>query len=78
MFVITEFVSDTLGSFIRAVFFSRIFVLTITNILGSSTVFLTGVDFINALLAAFAFEDPKSAKKSDNLTVFLRFQDLRA
>jgi hypothetical protein len=29
-----------------------------------------GVNFINILQAAFALEDPESAKKTDNLTVF--------
>jgi len=29
-----------------------------------------GVNFINVLLEAFRLEDPKSAKKTDNLTVF--------
>jgi len=30
-----------------------------------------GFNFINILLAALAHADPKSAKKTDNLTVFL-------
>jgi len=29
-----------------------------------------GVNIINVLLAAFAYEDPKSIEKTDNLTVF--------
>jgi len=29
-----------------------------------------GVNFINILLAAFMHQDPKSAKKADNLPVF--------
>ncbi len=37
----------------------------------------TGVIFINVLQAAFTSTDPKSAKKTDNLTVFLGFRDLR-
>jgi len=35
-----------------------------------------GVDFINILCAAFTLVDPKSVKKIDNLTVFLRTWDL--
>jgi len=35
-----------------------------------------GVDFINVLWAAFMHADPKSAKKTDNLTLFLLFQEL--
>jgi len=31
----------------------------------------TGVNFINVLRAAFEHSDPKIAKKTDNLTVFL-------
>jgi len=31
------------------------------------------VDFINVLRAAFKLEDPKRAKNTDDLTVFLRF-----
>jgi hypothetical protein len=38
----------------------------------------TGVNFINVLQAAFTHPDPESAKETDNLTVFLRFWDLRA
>jgi len=34
--------------------------------------------FINILQAAFARADPKRAKETDVLTVFLRFQDLSA
>jgi len=37
-----------------------------------------GVNFIDVLRAAFTCADPKSAKNTDNLTVFLRFWDLRA
>jgi len=73
MFVLTEFVSGTLGSF--SVLLEDI--CTITNSLASSTEFLTGVNFINAPRAAFDFEDPKSAKRSDNLIFFFCFQDLR-
>ncbi len=36
-----------------------------------------GVNFINVTRAAFAHTDPKSVKKTDNMTVFLHFQDLR-
>jgi len=36
-----------------------------------------GVNFINILRAAFELEDPQSAKKTNNLTIFLRFWDLR-
>jgi len=35
-----------------------------------------GVNFINALQAAFSRADPKSVKKTHNLTVFLRIWDL--
>ena len=34
------------------------------------------VDFPNIIRAAFALPDPKSAKDTDDLTVFLRFWDL--
>ncbi len=36
------------------------------------------VNFINVLRAAFALTDPKSAKKTVKLSVFLRFWDLQA
>ncbi len=36
-----------------------------------------GVDFTHVLLQAFMLADPKSAKKTDGLTVFLRFWNLR-
>jgi len=35
-----------------------------------------GVDFTNDLQAAFARTAPKSVKRTDDLTVFLRFWDL--
>jgi len=35
-----------------------------------------GVDFPNVVRAAFALPDPKSAKDTDDLTVFLCFWDL--
>jgi len=35
-----------------------------------------GFNFTNVLRAAFMGVDPKSTKKIDNLTVFLRFWDL--
>jgi len=38
----------------------------------------TGVDFINILRVAFTPTDLKSAKKTENFTVFLRFWDLCA
>jgi len=37
----------------------------------------SGGDFTNIQLAAFLQADPESTKKTDNLTVFLRFWDLR-
>jgi len=37
-----------------------------------------GVNFTNILHAAFIRPYPKSEKKTDNLTVFLRFWDLHA
>ncbi len=37
----------------------------------------SGVNFINVLRAAFTCLDPKSTKNSDDLTVFLRFWNLR-
>ncbi len=37
-----------------------------------------GVNFINVLRADFTLAYPKSAKKSDNLTVFFALWDLRA
>jgi len=37
-----------------------------------------GVNFINALQAAFAWADPKSAKETVKLSGFLRFRDLHA
>ncbi len=37
-----------------------------------------GVNFINVLLAAFARPDPKSAKKTNSVTVFFNFLDLQA
>jgi len=37
---------------------------------------ILGVYFINVLQAAFSSADPESAKKTDHLTVFLRFWDL--
>ena len=37
-----------------------------------------GVNFINVLHAAFACVDLKSVKKTVELSVFLRFDDLRA
>jgi len=37
-----------------------------------------GVNFINIPQVAFKCTDPESAKKTDNLTVFLRFWDLSA
>jgi hypothetical protein len=36
-----------------------------------------GVNFTNILCAAFIHADPKCAKKSNDLTVFLSFWDLR-
>jgi len=36
------------------------------------------VNFINVLRAAFVLADPESAKKTDNLIVFLCFWDLYA
>jgi len=33
-------------------------------------------NFINVLQAAFALKDPKSGKKTNSLTEFLRFRDL--
>jgi len=36
---------------------------------------IMGVNFANILLAAFTRPDPESAKKTVNLTVFLRFRD---
>jgi len=41
---------------------------------GSQT---SGVNFIKVLWAAFVLKDPKSAKKTDNLILFLCFRDLR-
>ncbi len=35
-----------------------------------------GINFINVLCTAFAHEDPKSVKDSDDFIVFLRFWDL--
>jgi len=36
-----------------------------------------GVNFTNVLRAAFMRSDPKSAKKTDNWTVFLRLWDMQ-
>jgi hypothetical protein len=36
----------------------------------------TGVNFTNVLRAAFDHEDPKIAKNTGGLTVFLQFWDL--
>jgi hypothetical protein len=36
-----------------------------------------GVNFINILSTAFTHADPESVKDTDDLTVFLRFQDLQ-
>jgi len=41
-----------------------------------SRIFISGVNFINILLAAFTHADPKSEKRQSNCQPLLRFWDL--
>jgi hypothetical protein len=45
--------------------------------LTTHSIWRTGVNFINALRAAFTLADPKSAENTVKLSAFLRFWELR-